>query len=196
MPIEGYGPAGDWTLEVENVDLRFITDVLLKLTTVIPESDEPLSIRVKSLIEAYEQELTGGDALDLISPFSLRQRFPDDFADLSSNGTAEFNFVRNDFPAGIDELKLKSLVVQALDSQKRGIEGLSLEVTKPGTPVMVARTTLADGFSEDLSADIPVLPDDQRAEVAGTYTLRLVNAGATSRPAELLLFFVYTFEEV
>ncbi len=38
-PIEGYGPAGDWTLEVENVDLRFITDALLKITNVIPESD-------------------------------------------------------------------------------------------------------------------------------------------------------------
>jgi hypothetical protein len=192
-PIEGYGPAGDWTLEVENVDLRFITDVLLKITTVIPESDEPLSERVKGLLAAYEQQLAQDDALDLISPLSLRQRFPDAFAGLSGNG-AQFSLVRNDFPAGITNLRLKSVVMQALDAQKRGIEGLSLELTRAGTPLRIERTTRADGFSEDLGAAIPNLSDDQRVDPTGAYALRLVNASPVA-VAELLLFFVYAFEE-
>jgi hypothetical protein len=193
-PIEGYGPAGDWTLEVENVDLRFITDALLKITTVIPESDEPLSERVKGLLAAYEQQLAQDDALDLISPLSLRQRFPDAFATLAGAG-AQFSLVRNDFPAGIANLRLKSVVMQALDAQKKGIAGLSLELTRPGTALRVERTTHAGGFSEDLGAAIPNLPDDQRLDPVGGYALRLVTPGPVA-VAELLLFFVYAFEEV
>ncbi len=172
MPIEGYGPAGDWTLEVENVDLRFITDALLRITYVIPESDEPLSVKVKGLIAAYEQELLQGDALDLITPFSLRQRFRDAY-DRLATGTAQFILGRNDFPAGI-----------------------SLEVSKPGTAFTLQRTTGADGFSEDVTAEIPVLPPTDRMPVQGTYALRLTDPTRFAALGELLVFFIYEFQEV
>lgn len=193
--IEGYGPAGDWTLEVENVDLRFITDALLRITYVIPESDEPLANRVKALITAYEQELLQGDALDLISPFSLRQRFPDAFARLSG-GQAQLAVARNDFPAGITGLKLKTLVAQALDSNKKGVEGVALELSKPGTPFRLERSTRTDGFSEDLTAEIPALPREQRVDLEGTYALRLVDPGQLVALNDLLVFFIYEFREV
>ncbi|MER6144671.1 hypothetical protein ABT174_32265, partial [Streptomyces sparsogenes] len=129
VPIEGYGPAGDWTLEVENVDLRFISDALLRITYVIPESDEPLADKVKKLITSYEQDvLVPGDALDLISPYSLRQQFPDTLAQLGS-GSAQLTMAATDFPAGITDRKLKTIVVQAVDADKKGVADLMLEIS-------------------------------------------------------------------
>jgi hypothetical protein len=193
-PIEGYGPAGDWTLEVENVDLRFITDALLRITYTIPESDEPLSIRVKGLLADFERELLAGDARDLISPFSLRQRFPDALAQLAG-GPAQLVLARADFPSGITALRLKTVVAQALDDDRKGIDGLALEISKPGTAFHLERTTSAGGFSEDLSAELPVLPPGQRPDVEGAYALRLTGP-APSRPVkDILLFFLYEFQE-
>ena len=49
-----------------------------RITYVIPESDEPLSIRVKGLIKAYEQELLQGDGtrpdLAILAPPALPGR--------------------------------------------------------------------------------------------------------------------------
>lgn len=194
-PIEGYGPAGDWTLEVENVDMRFITEALLRITYVIPESDEPLANRVKGLIAAHEQELLQGDALDLISAFSLDQRSPDALDQLAS-GQVQLTMVRNDFPTGIADLKLKTIVVQALDGAQKGVQGVILEIARPGTSFRRERTTDADGFSEDLTTELPVLPREQRFAVEGTYTLRLVNPAQPNPVKDLLLFFLYEFREV
>lgn len=193
-PIEGYGPAGTWTLEIENVDLRFITDVLLKITYVIPESDEPLSIRVKTMIAQYEQQLLQGDTLDLISAMSLRQRFPDAFSRLAS-GSAAFTAGRDAFPSGVKNLRLKYLVAQVLDAQKRGLQDVAIALSKTGTAFTVERTTRADGFTEDLTAQLPSLPPADRVPVEGEYSVRLLNPAQAASIAEVLLFFVYQVEE-
>jgi hypothetical protein len=194
-PIEGYGPAGDWRLEIENIDLRLITDVGLKITYVIPESDGDLSRRVRGLIAAFEQELAPEGQLDLITPFSLRQQFPDVFATLLK-GQTSLSLRREDFPSGIADLKLKTVVAQALSPEKKGVEGVALEITRPGTTLKLARTTRADGFSEDITAPISFLPPPTRFPVEGSYKLRLTKPVKANQLDDLILFLIYEFREV
>ncbi len=130
----------------------------------------------------------------MISPFSLRQRFPDAFSQLSG-GAVSFTLKRNDFPTGITGLKLKTIVVQALDASKHGVAGVGLELTRPGTAFQLARTTRADGFSEDLSVQIPTLPPDQRVDPDGAYTIRLADPTRAAAINDMLVFFIYEFRE-
>jgi hypothetical protein len=194
MPIEGYGLTGDWTLEVENVDLRFITDAILRITSVIPESDEPLSQRVKGLIAAYERELVADDALDAISTFALRQRFPDTLTQMAA-GEGRLTLTRADFPAGVSDLRVKTVLVQLLDANRKGVEGVRLEITRPGTPLQLERTTAADGFSEDLAREIPVQPPADRVDVEGSYHLRVVDPPAFAAVKDAIVCVLYAFTE-
>lgn len=194
VPIEGYGLTGNWTLEVENVDLRFITDAILRTTSVIPESDEPLSLRVKGLIAAYEEELAAGDALDAIASFALRQRFPDTLTKMAS-GEGQLTLARGDFPAGIDNLRVKTVIVQLLDANRKGVEGVPLEITRPGTPLRLERSTAADGFSEDLSGEIATQPPADRVDVDGAYHLRVLDPPAFAAVKDAIVFVVYAFTE-
>lgn len=196
MPIEGYGPAGDWSLEIENVDLRFVSDVLLRITYVIPESDGPLQGQVEQLIAQYEQQvLIPGDELDLISTVSLRQ-FPDALEQLRA-GQTTLTMSRDDFPSGITDLLLKTVVIQALDAAQRGVPGIGLQIGRPGTTVQLDRTTRDDGFTEDVTAEIPTIPREQRVAVEGSYLLRLTGDPAALDPVDdLLLLFMYEYREV
>jgi hypothetical protein len=172
--IEGYGPAGDWRLEIENIDLRLIADVSLVVTYAIPESDDDLSRRVKGLVATYEQEHSPEGLLDLITPFSLRTEFGDVFDQLSA-GQASLILKRQNFPSGIANLRLKTVVVQALDNDKNAVEGVTLEIARPGTTLALVRTTRADGFTEDVTLPIP---------------------NQFSRLGDLLVFFIYEFQEI
>jgi hypothetical protein len=192
--IEGYGPSGNWRLELDNIDLRQVTDVFLKITYVIPESDGDLARRVKGLIAAYEQELAGDGQLDLITPFSLKQKFLDDF-DRLAGGETTVVLERDDFPRGIDDLKLKTVLVQALDARKKGVAGVQLECLRPGTKLDLVRSTQADGFSEDVTKPIPFLAPDDRFPVEGSYTFRLPDPGQFGKFDDLLVFLVYEFKE-
>jgi len=193
-PIEGYGPAGDWTLEVENVDLRFITDAVLRITSVIPESDEALGVRVRGLLAAFERELLAGDTLDQIMPIALRQRFPDALSQLAG-GEARFELTRADFPSGISDLRVKTILVQLLDGSRKGVAGAALEISRPGTPVRFERVTRADGLSEDLGAELPVVPAADRPNVEGIYLLRAPDPAALANVKDATVFVVFEFRE-
>lgn len=193
--MEGYGSAGSWRLEIENIDLRLVSDVELKITYVIPEPDLALLRRVKGLIAAYEQEHSPEPRLDLVTPFSLRQQFPDALSQLGG-GPVTLSFQRDNFPSGIADLKLKTVVIQALDSQKKALEGIALNIARPGTALDLVRTTRADGFSEDITTPITFLPEQDRFPVEGSYTLRLTNPSQANQIDEMLLFFMYEFREI
>ena len=193
--MEGYGPAGDWRLEIENIDLRLITDVSLIVTYAIPESDDDLSRRVKGLIVTYEQEHAPEGLLDLVTPFSLRTVFEDVFDQLSA-GQASLILKRQDFPSGITNLRLKTVVAQALDNDENAVEGVTLEIARPGTTFALVRTTHADGFTEDVTLPLPFLPPPERFPVEGSYTLRLTDPNQFSRLGDLLVFFIYEFQEI
>ena len=113
-----------------------------------------------------------------------------------AGSAAEFTVTRDQFPAGFENLRLKHVVVQALDDHRRGVASVALEVRKTGTSFSLTRTTAADGFTEDLAGELPGLPPAERIDLLGAYSVRLVDPGQASGLAELLLFFMYQVQEV
>jgi hypothetical protein len=190
LPIEGYGLTGAWRLEVPDTDLRNVTDVRLMFVVSVPQASSALDDRVVGLIDAYEQELANGRALDRILAVSLRQRFPDAF-DALATGEASFALAAEDFPAAA-ELRLSAVVAQAVDADGAGLAGVELEIAHDPAPTLV-RTTGADGFTEDLSADLPELPEADRTAPTGGWRLRLADPGRFADLGDLTLFVVHTF---
>jgi hypothetical protein len=197
-PIENYGLTGTWFLQVDGMNVHDILDVRLLFTVSFEERDTELAARVDELIAAYDDELRGQDQLDLIQAFSLSERFSDAFLELET-GQAAFELREEDFEPGITDLKVKTVIAQALDDERNAVEGLALEISKPGTSLSLARTSGPDGFSEDLSGEIPTVPIPERPLIVGTWQVQLPDPGQFARMGEdgdLLLFFVYEFRQI
>jgi hypothetical protein len=192
-PIENYGLTGTWHLSIEGLDLRRITDVSLRFVVSLPEADSQLDTHILGLIDAYETELADGGLLDLILPISLRQRFADTFFQLET-GPGSFVLRDEDVPDGITELRVKALVAQAVDQDGKGVAGLGFEISKLDTSFSLTRSTGADGFSENLSADLPEIPEP-RPLVTGAWQIRLLNPAQFASLDDLRLFYVYTFRK-
>jgi len=197
-PIEGYGPAGDWRIEVDAPDLRGISSIDLLIEVSFPESKSDLARRVEGLLAKFETEIYGDEVseeeealLDRVTPFSLRNDFPNVFQQLPG-GQVLFPMDRQDFPTGIIDLKLKTIVAQALDKEKNPVEGFAIELSRPGTQFLRVRTTGPDGFSEDL-ADVFVLPKEQRFPIEGEYQIRLTDPAQLGLIDDILLFFMFSF---
>jgi hypothetical protein len=109
------------------------------------------------------------------------------------SSTSSLSLARDRFPTGIVELKLKTVIALAVDGQRKGLGGLRLEISR-GAPVNLVRTKHADGFSEDLAQEIPVIePRADRVPVEGDYTLRLPEPTQSAELFDLVLFFLYEF---
>jgi hypothetical protein len=198
--FEGYGPAGTWQLELRNVNVRNMPDITLTFDLEASTDASDLEARVEPLIAAYEQELADefvdGETLDRMHVISLRRQFPSDFEELAT-GAATFELSAGDF-SGPDfdgeEARVRTVVAQALDSDGAGIEGVGLQIAKPGTDLALARTTVSGGFSEDLSAGRPpIQPPESRPAGVGTWEARLTEQGQFDALEDLVLFFVCDF---
>jgi hypothetical protein len=190
--FEGKGETGRWTLEIANLDLRFVSDVLLSFVIAFPEADDELQAKVEELIIAYEQELSGGDALDRVAAFSLRQQFPDAFADLAGPG-ASFTLREDDFPPDLTDLRVKTVVAQALDADGKGVEGIGFDIRDATGGFALSRTTAAGGFTEAPDAPIEFVPPDQRVPLVGDWRLSLPDASQASLMDDVRVFFIHTF---
>jgi hypothetical protein len=195
LPIENYGMTGTWRLQIDDGELRNVTDVVLHFLVSVPQSPEPLEEHIRNLIQRYEDELAKGGALDRILTVPLRRRFPDAFDELEV-GPGPFTLREQDFPDDITDLRVKAIVAQAVDGDGKGVSGIGLEISKPGTPVSLTRTTGADGFSEDLDVEVPPIPEADRPGIEGDWQVRLLDPEQFSSLDDLLLFFVYTFSVV
>jgi hypothetical protein len=198
----GRGETGRWTLEIDNIDTRRIVDVNLRFVIYFPERNDDLQTKVEELLTAYEQELAAGDALDKTAVVSLRHRFRDAFEQLRT-GPATFSFTDrdfpltdSDFPAHITDLKVKAVVVQALDANGTGVEGVTFEVRNQAGGFALTKTTGPGGFTEALDAPIPVVPRDQRVALMGAWQLALPDPGQFARLDDVRLFFIYEFQPV
>jgi hypothetical protein len=198
-PLEGYGPAASWHLEVRNVDLRSITEVLVHIRCIIPHTDvTELQPRVETLVAAYEQELAEEGELDLITSFSLKDQFREVLARLRETGEAELALRRDHFAPQLTDLELKTIVAHAVDPQGVGLAGVDVEVRRAGTALELVRTTREDGMSEDVGGQIPTLPRDARfpvevtAELPAPYNLR-VRLGQGATLGDLRLFVMHEY---
>ena len=197
--FQNRGETGRWTLEIDGIDTRRIVDVLLSFRIVIPEGDDELQRKVEELLAAYEQELAAGDLLDRTAAVSLRHRFRDAFEQLETE-PATFSFTDrdvpltdSDFPAKITDLKVKAIVIQALDTNKTGVEGVTFEVRNQASGFTLTKTTGPSGFTEALDARIPVVPREQRVALLGTWQLALPDPRQFERLDDVQLFFLYEF---
>jgi hypothetical protein len=192
--LEGYGPTGLWRLNLFNRPELRITDVTLHFGVVAGVGDRAFETRIKGLVREYEAELAReGEPLDKITAFSLRELFPDAFADLRT-GTAVVPLDRSDFPSGLANLRFKALVAQALDEDDSGIEGIRLRLGRPDVAFQRDRVTGRGGFSENLDAEIEILPLADRFPVEGSWRIQLRDPQQFSRLGDLRLFFMYSYE--
>jgi hypothetical protein len=195
--FEGYGPAGLWQLELRNVRVANFSDITLIFDLEAATDTVALEAKVEPLIAAYEQELAdavaGGETLDRIKVFSLRRQFRDTF-DALETGTGTVTLAVQDFnDQDFDGqgAKVRTVIAQALDANGEAVDGVQLEITKPGTSFVVARTTGADGLSEDFGqGQPPIQPPGNRPQGAGTWQVVLPQSAQFSRLGDLVLFFV------
>jgi hypothetical protein len=196
-PIENYGLTGTWVLQIDDLNLRTVDDVLLRFTVSLDERDPALQERVEELISAYEDELRGADDLDRILAVDLKGRSPDAYFALAS-GTGSFELRDEDFEPTITDLQVKTAVMQALDEDRAGVAGITLELSRADSPFTLTRTTGDDGFSEDLDREIPTVPPLERPPVVGAWRIRLPEDGQFALMGEagdLRLFFLYGFNQ-
>jgi hypothetical protein len=190
LPIENYGLTGAWRLEVPDTDLRNVTDVRLMFIVSIPAASPALDDRVVELIDAYEAELGGDRELDSVLAVSVRQRFPDAFAALAG-GPASVVLDEDDFPGTDSGSRVTAVLAQAVDADGAGLAGIGLEISADPGPSLV-RTTGPGGFTEDLSAELPEIPEPDRPAPAGSWRLRLLDPGQFAGLGDLTLFVVHT----
>jgi hypothetical protein len=190
--IEDYGPAGLWKLSLRGMDLQNLTDVELRLNLRSFETDIfDLQPKVATLIDRYErdQEQAVGDTLDRIVPISLRQRFPDALPALAGGGSATLDLAATDFP-DIPQPRIKTVVALVVDDDGRGLGGVALELARPDAALSLARTTTADGFSEDLTVPLAYLDPPDRVLAVGDWRLTLSGIPAGRALDDVRLFFV------
>jgi hypothetical protein len=192
--FEGYGETGQWHLEIDNIDLRLITDVLVSFGIHFPEPSD----RLETLIERLVAEHEAGEDLDKVALVSLRGQFPDAFDALAS-GPATFVLEDTDFPPGITDLRVKAIVGQVVDDEGRGVAGITVRFNGVGAGAGYdeTRTTGELGFTEVMEEPIPVVqPPEARVPAAATWEVHLVDPGQFDQIGDLRIFVVHSFRSV
>jgi hypothetical protein len=197
--LEGYGPTGLWRLKLFNLAELRITDIDVYFGMVASTdagvTPDHLETRIEELVREYETQLApDGEPLDKITAFSLRQQFPDAFADLRT-GTAVVPLDRSVFPDGLTNFRFKALMAQVLDQADRGVEGVRLRYGKPDAAFQRERLTGRGGFSEDLDVGPEILlPPDARFPVEGTWQIELLEPQPLPQLGDLRLFVMYSYQ--
>jgi hypothetical protein len=205
IPLEGYGPAGLWTLRIDSGDFRKIDQVDLTFTIEYAERDDALQTKIKSLVKQYEAEAAGRDALDQITAIYMKDNFQEDFLELEGGSSqiilAEESLptsfrTRAHFQTPITDLKVKAVFLQIVDHNMRGMEGVEITVAKEGSTFSISRTTGPGGFTENVEASLPVLEPAGRFPVTGKWRIRLSNPSQFDKNGNVIWFFLYEFREV
>lgn len=200
-----YGLTGVWEFELlpsENPDLDFhqIGDILIKINGTAIQGDPGFRAHIRALVKKYEQEEQpeGQDeALDRTTAVAMKQSFLSDaFADFLATGVMSFQIQAATFPdRTIANTKLKTVLFQAVDEEGKGVEGVRLIVSKEGASVTFDRTTLANGFSEDLNIDIPFLEPSLRFAMEGLWRIEAADMTRLATVNDLIMFFIYALPE-
>ena len=193
--FEGHGETGRWHLEIDNIDLRLITDVLIYFRIKLPQSDGELQETVEDLLAAYEAE-GGSEDLDKIALISLRSQFADAY-DALPNGPGVFNLDEDDVPPNITELRVKTIVGQVVDTDGTGVAGVGMELSSVDNVFSMTRTTGDEGFTEEMDEAIPfVQPPEDRVPLIGRWEVRLTDQADFDRIDDVRLFVIYSYQRV
>ena len=193
--FEGLAPTGAWHLRIEDHEQLDITDVVLHFGIVNRESDEQnLAPLVREMVRRYEAELADGAQLDKIAAISLRQDRPDTFFDLES-GQTELVLDEADVAPDLTNLRFNWAVLQAVDEDGRGLDGIHLTLDRSEHGYRRDRLSGTDGFTEDLDADPDILPEDQRFPLLGTWRIGLPETGQFARLGDVRVFLQFTYEQ-
>jgi hypothetical protein len=123
-----------------------------------------------------------------------RSRLSDAFRRLEG-GAATFSLEAKDFNPTLSGLRVKTVIVQALDASEKGVAGLRFVLEKEEAPFTLDRTTGATGFSEDVDRELPVLDAAARFPLLGSWRLRLPDPGQFQKLGDLVLFFAYEVQK-
>jgi Tc toxin complex TcA C-terminal TcB-binding domain len=200
-----YGLTGLWELEMlprENpdIDLHNITDIVITINGRTNQGDPGFRAHIRELVKKYEQEQQPAgqdDAPDRTAALSMQQSFLSDaFAALLATGAATFPLQAATFPdPTIADTKVKTVLWQAIDAEGKGVEGVRLRVSKEGAADAFDRTTRANGFSEDLDADLPFLEPARRFAMEGRWRIDAADRARLARVNDLIVFFIYALPE-
>jgi hypothetical protein len=163
------------------------------------EGGLPLRAHIRELVTQYEkdQQPAGQDeARDRTAVVLMKEMGPSAFDDFLATGAMTFHIQAATFPEpNIEDAKVKTVLFQALDEEGTGVEGVRLIVAKEDTAVTFARTTRADGFSEDLHTNLPFLEPARRFAMEGRWDLNATDPTQLARVANLIIFFIYEVPE-
>jgi hypothetical protein len=201
-----YGFTGVWELEIlpsENpgLDLHQINDIIIEINGRANQGTSTFRAHIRELVKQYEKEQqpAGQDeARDRTTALSMRstELFRDAFDDFLVTGAMTFQIQAATFPDNqIRNAQVKTVLFQAINNEGKGVEGVQLRVSKEGTAVTFDRTTLADGFSENLNTDLPVLEPVRRFALEGRWHCDAADPTRLARVNDLIMFFIYAVPE-
>jgi hypothetical protein len=203
-PLEDYGIAGGWSVNVRGVVPRDIHSVTL-IFAVDHFAPTPAEIaRVEQLVTDYEKEIResdviiGGELPDRVVRFDMATSFADQLEDLIAQpppSEVSFRLNAEHFSqADFDPVnaRVKGVVLQVIHLGEEAEEGVAdVDLTfghEAETPF--SRVTLASGLTEDLEKDIPLLPGAERFPVLGRWQIRINDGSPVNRISDVRWFFV------
>src|SRR6266511_47613 len=162
----GAGVIGSWVLdippEVNDIDYRLITDVLITFTYQA-RYDPALAGAVREILHNQP----GAHVTQLALP--LRWLYPDTFFNLVNNHTATLHIAATDLPLNHTNATLTRLGLLIIPRQ-HAADGLTIEVTAPGAASLAAVVTDESGLASSTSAG-GALSTQLGRPVVGDWTL-------------------------
>jgi hypothetical protein len=192
-----YGFTGVWEFEMrqsENPDINIkkLDDIVITFDGRCIQGSEVLREHVRSLVKKYREEQIGTDQVDHTTAVSMRSSplLRDALIELKASGKTTFELRAESFPVDITGAKVKALLFQAIDADGEGLPDLRFVIGNEHSDPPIDRVTHPDGFSEDLTVDIPVLPIEKRFVMEGDW---FIDGGANSLSTldDLVLFFIH-----
>jgi hypothetical protein len=187
VPLEDYGIAGAWSIEVHGVLPKNIAEIELIFNVEHFAANTAESGRVKQLVDDFEDEIRSSDVLagelpDRVKLFSMAESFPDELEDLLKQPVpskitfrlnAALHFEGVDFDPAKARVKGVFLqVVHVGQDAERGLPGIELTFGREDFPTM-SKKTFDTGLTEDLDKEIQLLEDKDRFPVLGLWHVRL-----------------------
>ena len=157
-------------------------------------TDPVLEEKVTTLVDQHDCDLQRQGLLANTSMVSLNQEYHAEFQGLKEKGWIEFELLDDRFPIYATDTKVRTVVVQAVDRNRRGIPDLGMKISKG--PVVWATTTRDDGFSLDMAAiyaQAAQVSFGGGAPIVGNWRIELDDPTRGQNIDDLLVFFLYEY---